>query len=199
MNRWVAVNLADLLGAPARYEGEDEDSDDGSMDTENAGAAEEGEGQEAEQEEASTDPDKKKLSDEAAKHRVRAKAAEDKAEELQGQVRTLTLRLAVNAAATQLKITDTDAAMKLAADDLVAVELKDDGTVDTDRIGSIVAHVAERYPYLVSTPAPAVNTDKFPATGTSGRMMNGQRKPVDTLDERKLEAKFPALVRTRRR
>lgn len=142
-------------------------------------------------------PELKKLHDEAAKHRVRAKDAEAKVDALTGQVRTLTLRLAFNSAATSVKLTDIDAAWKLAADDLTAVDVAEDGSVDKDRLGQIVAHVAERYPYLTSAPTPAAagTADHFPPTGPSGHPTNGAKKDTKKLDEGALVAKFPALAR----
>ncbi len=145
-------------------------------------------------------PELKKLHDEAARHRVRAKEAEAKAEGLAGQVRSLTLRIAFNALAGDAELTDLDAAWKLAADDLTVVEVAEDGTVDLGRLAQIVAHVAERYPYLASAPAPATpaSTDTFPSTEPSGRLTNGKRKSTGGLDIARLEAKFPALRHMRR-
>jgi hypothetical protein len=56
------------------------------------------------------------------------------------------------------------------------VDVKDDGEVDVTRIGEIVNHVTQRYPYLGDDDAPTADTkrDAFPQT-ESGRPMNGPR------------------------
>lgn len=170
--------------------------DDGTAEPTN-GVAGEGEGQGSGDDESPANPELKKLHDEAARHRVRAKDAESKVESLTEQVRALTLRLAFNGLAGEADLTDLDAAWKLAADDLRAVEVGEDGTVDTDRLGQIVKHVAERYPYLTSSPPPATTTgtDAFPPTEPSGRSTHGKRIPTGDLDTARLEVKFPALRR----
>lgn len=169
-----------------------DDADDAPTDV-----AGEGEGQESE---APDNPELKKVHDEAARHRVRAKNAEAKAEALADQVRTLTLRIAFNGLAGNASLTDLDAAWKLAADDLRAVEVAEDGTVDSQRLGQIVAYVAERYPYLAAAAPPARTTDPdvFPQTQPSGRPTNGRRLQGSGLDVNRLEAKYPALARRRR-
>ncbi|HRW36896.1 MAG TPA: hypothetical protein P5254_04305, partial [Aquihabitans sp.] len=127
-------------------------------------------------------PELKKLHDEAARHRVRAKDAEVKADALADQVRTLTIRLAFNTLAGDANLTDLDAAWKLAADDLRAVEVGEDGTVDTDRLGQIVSHVTERYPYFANTPTPATTTtDTFPPGVPSGRPTNTRKRDPSEL------------------
>ncbi|HWJ64876.1 MAG TPA: hypothetical protein VNS19_23085 [Acidimicrobiales bacterium] len=162
-----------------------------------AGVAGEGEPVEGE---APENPELKKLHDEAARHRVRAKDAEAKAEGLAAQVRSLTLRIAFNTLAGEAELTDLDAAWKLAADDLTVVDVAEDGTVDTERLAQIVAHVAERYPYLASAPAPATpaKADAFPPTEPSGRPTNGRKKQIGGLNVELLESKFPALRHKRR-
>lgn len=137
-------------------------------------------------------PEAKRLSDEAARYRHRAKDAEAKVDDLTGQVRTLTLRLAFTTAAHAANLTDTDAAWKLAADDLRVLDVADDGTVDTDRLTQIVDHVTNRYPYLATTPAPAA-ADQFPPPRTPGDA--GRRGKIGDLNVATLEAKFPALRR----
>lgn len=159
-----------------------------------------GEGEPVEGEEPPENPALKKLSDEAARHRVRAKDAEAKAEGLAAQVRSLTLRIAFNALAGDAELNDLDAAWKLAADDLTVVDVAEDGTVDTERLAQIVAHVAERYPYLASVSAPATpaKADAFPPTEPSGRPTNGRKKQIGGLNVELLESKFPALRHKRR-
>lgn len=142
-----------------------------------------------------------KRSDREARYRIRAKQAEAKVEDLTAEVRTLRMRLAFNSAATGANLTDADAAWKLASDDLRAVDVSEDGKVDTDRIGQIVAHVAERYPYLASetspSPSPA-ETPTFAPVLPSGRQTNGAKKSPP-LDVAALEQRFPALARNRNR
>lgn len=143
-------------------------------------------------------PGLKKLHDEAARNRVRAKDAEAKVTVLTDQVRSLHLRLAFNAAATDATITDTEAAWKLAADDLRAVDVAEDGTVDATRLGQILTHVADRYPYLAAAPATTATASGFPPAGPSGRQTNGKRNDTRVLDEQRLISKFPALGRAKR-
>jgi hypothetical protein len=170
--------------------------DDGTAEPTN-GVAGEGAGQRSGDDEPPTNPELKKLHDEAARHRVRAKDAEAKVEALTEQVRTLTLRLAFNGLAGEAELSDLDAAWKLAADDLRAVEVAEDGKVDTDRLGQIVQHVAQRYPYLTSSPPPATttSTDAFPPTEPSGRSTNGKRQRTADPTAAVLQTKFPALRR----
>ena len=140
-------------------------------------------------------PEAKRISDEAARYRHRAKEAEGKVEALTDQVRTLTLRLAFTIEATAANLTDIDAAWKLSADDLRAVGLNDDGTADTERLGQIVNHVANRYPYL-SVGLDSVTADEFPPPATDHTA--GRRRENRSLDSHTIEAKFPALARLRR-
>lgn len=173
------IDLRGAFAARARWAPPDEDptapappapspDDDGEASADVAGGGEPAEG------EAPENPELKKLHDEAARHRVRAKDAEAEAEGLAAQVRSLTLRIAFNTLAGDAELTDLDAAWKLAADDLTVVDVAEDGTVDTERLSQIVAHVAGRYPYLASAPAPATpaKTDAFPPTEPSGRPTN---------------------------
>ena len=205
------TDLIDLRGAftaPTSWAPPDEEpppaepdpspDDDGTAAPTNDVAGE-GEGQGSGDDEPPANPELKKLHDEAARHRVRAKDAEAKVESLTGQVRTLTLRLAFNDLAGEADLTDLDAAWKLAADDLRAVEVGEDGKVDTDRLSQIVQHVAQRYPYLTSSPPPATatSTDAFPPTEPSGRSTNGKRQHTADPTAAVLEAKFPALGRRR--
>lgn len=203
----TSYDLRNLLVLPAAWAppddppaGPDPSSDDN--DPPAGDVAGEGDQEGAPSEEAAPEnPELKKLHDEAARHRVRAKDAEAKALGLADTVRSLRLRIAFNALAGDANLTDTEAAWKLAADDLVAVQVDEDGTVDADRLGQIVDHVAERYPYLASAPVPATTTtptDTFPPSGPSGRPTNSKRKETGGLDVGRLEAKFPALGRHRR-
>lgn len=141
-------------------------------------------------------PTVKRLSDEAARYRVRAKEAEHRADQLADENRTLRLRIEFNLLGTAANVADLDAAWKLATDDLTAVEITD-GQVDTDRLEAIVAHVAERYPYLASPATPSKDDDWLPPTVPSGRPANGRKQGRQGLNEQQLADRFPALRRNR--
>lgn len=151
----------------------------------------------------------KKLSDEAGKHRrlrkeaiARAEAAEARvaelegsraSEELQAENRTLHLRLAWERA-TAGKFKDTDAAWKLADDDLAAVTMNDAGEVDLERLGEIIVHVAERHPYLVAVDKPANETPSSPwPDGGSDTGKPPARKMGQGVDKATLTKRYPAL------
>ncbi len=202
-------------------------SDQADTDPAPAGAGTEGEGANHESVESDDEPDDepdhepveltadearvpriKQLSDEAAKWRrkfrqteERVKALEDgqATEALRAENRSLRLRMAWDRATSDAQLRDADAAWKLAEDDLKAVEIKDDGTVDTNRIGEIVTYVITRYPYLVDQePEPAPPSDGFPNTRPSGPRTNGKaRQNTTAMDMATLQKKFPAL-RSRR-
>ena len=178
-------------------------------------AEEEGE----DDQEAIKNPRMKELSDEAAKYRrqrreavERAEAAEKRIKELEAegglkqQVATLTddnrslrLRLVFERAASIVGCKDMDAAWKLAAEGLAAVDVKDD-TVDENKVGEIVTHLTERHPYFFAwddeqDTGTADKKDAFPQEA-SGRPMNGKRHTSDsTTDTAVLAKRFPALHR----
>lgn len=109
-------------------------------------------------------------------------------------IRTLRLELAFERMATTSRINDIEAAWRLAAGDLKAVDVKD-GKVDGKRLADIVDHIAKRYPYLVDDSSSEENV--VAATGSSGRPVNGKRKSNVGMDRQALEKRFPALRRVR--
>ncbi len=152
------------------------------------------------------DPDKKRLSDEAARYRRERNELRAQVEELTRKVegkqtndnyertiRSLRLELAWERAATAAHISDIEAAWRLAADDLAGVKVED-GKVDTERLRQIVDHVAQRYPYLTDDYAPG-DPNVVTATSPSGRPMNGKKESNVGTDRRVLEKRFPALRR----
>lgn len=152
----------------------------------------------------------KQLSDEAAKHRTKAKAereradaAEAKLKEFEGQANTSLLgqvregqmenaflRVAFG------RVADVDAAWKLA--DKTGVTITNEGVVEG--LEDVLTKVLEKHPYLLPKPAEQVDkdlADKFPALTASGRPNNGKRGSTDSVDYEKLAKQFPAL-RSRR-
>jgi len=146
-------------------------------------------------------PDAKRLSEEAKTWRLRFREAEGRIKDLEGskdverltgENRTLRLRLAFERCGTGLR--DLDAAWKLAQDDLAAVEVKDDGTVDTGRVAEIVGYVLDRYPYLAEvTEAEEPDVPAGEEFGPSGRPTNGRKRGQVATDLTALQRKFPAL------
>lgn len=118
-------------------------------------------------------------------------------------VRTLRLELSFERLATKAKVRDIEAAWKLVGDDIRAVTVDDDGVVDAKRMGEIVDHVVERYPYLRDDYAPSTDEasslspsgQSTSTEGASGRPMNGRRKQTGATDFGALSKKFPALRR----
>ena len=153
-------------------------------------------------------PKLKALSDEAARHRMNAKAekeradaAEAKATELETRTTELEERLhdqLIRGAfllATTGKVTDSEAAWKLA--DMSKVLVEDDGTVKG--MDEAIAAVVKQYPYLQPEDPDAVDDttkalrDRFPALQPSGRQTNGTRQGDNPVNLTALERKFPAL------
>jgi hypothetical protein len=136
-------------------------------------------------------PELKKLHDEAARYRTSAKAEKERADAAAEALRAARIENAFLRAAVG-KVTDTDAAFKLA--DTTDLTIDDDGNV-TD-VDDVVAEVVERYPYL----RPEVTDDDLiygedvPPTQPSGRSTNYKRTSDDGSGNRAvLESKFPAL------
>ncbi|MDP1793770.1 MAG: hypothetical protein Q8K63_06490 [Acidimicrobiales bacterium] len=159
-------------------------------------------------EEDARNPKLHKLSQEAKNHRLAKNAAQQEvaqlkerlakledakaSDELTAENRTLRLRLAFDRATLSANFKDTDAAWKLAEDDLKGVDITD-GTVDANRLGEIVNHLITRYPYLVEDAGSADETkDRFP-DATSGRPANGRRQRDAVTSTEVLARKFPAL------
>lgn len=205
MNRCHPVDLRHAFDLIVTFDGGDDDPDERdpdpsppAEDANDGGDAAGGEGNG--DTDAPVNPELKRLHDEAARHRVRARTAEDQVATLTDENRTLRLRLVFNEAAADADLTDTNAAWKLASDDLAAVSIDEDGTVDVTRLGQIIDHIADRYPYLVAAPAPTPEDqalrDRFPALAPSGASTD-RRRTYDrsALDHGHLAKKFPALRR----
>lgn len=190
---WMPDDADEGEGEQTDDHDEEQGDGDGNQEEE-AGEAGEGAGEEDGEAEH-----RRKLSQEAKKWRRKFREAEARAKELEGttptkdEVRSLTLRLAFERAARTVHLEDLDAAWKLAEDDLKLVDVHDDGTVDTDRLGDVVAHVAHRYPYLVEEEETASEGYDPPPSLPSGRPMNGRKRIKSQLDAEALAAKFPAL------
>ncbi len=153
-------------------------------------------------------PRLKQLSDEAARHRMNAKAekdradaAEAKATELETRTTELEERLhdqLIRGAfllATTGKVTDSEAAWKLA--DMSKVLVEDDGTVKG--MDEAIAAVVKQYPYLQPEDSGSVDDttkalrERFPALEPSGRPMNSRPQGDNPVNTAALERKFPAL------
>lgn len=209
MNRCHPADLRTALVLSAHYDGDEDDTDPdeprepdpsppAAGATDAAGGEGEGNDESPANDEPPTNPVLKKLHDEAARHRNRAKAAEEQVASLTAENRNLRLRMEFNEAAIYADLTDPDAAWKLAADELATVCIDEDGTVHSERVGEIIANVAERYPYLVAAPAPTAEEqalqDRFPALVPSGSSAERRRRPSrPALDTAYLARKFPAL------
>ncbi len=197
-------HLARTFWMPAdEREGEQpDDHDEEEGDGDGQQEEEEGEAGEGASQEDGEAEHRRKLSQEAKKWRRKFREAEARVKELEGtagvkeEVRSLRLRLAFERAARTVHLEDLDAAWKLAEDDLKVVDVQEDGTVDTDRLADVVAHVAHRYPYLVEEEQASSDRSEGydpPPSLPSGRPMNGRKKTKSQLDAEALAQRFPAL------
>ncbi len=207
-------DLRDLFPSTAAYAPDDEPSSSSAGSepddlSPSGGAAGEGEDTEPDDEgdqaeEVIRDPKSKALHDEAKTWRLKFKEAEAKVKTLEEtnnsdrltvENRTLRLRLAFERALSGSGCQDVEAAWKLAEEGLAAVEVKDDGSLDTSKVGTIVNHLVEKHPYFFSWPDEQEQEqakDAFPAEA-SGRRTDGQRKGRGVDAGAGLYAKFPAL------
>lgn len=126
----------------------------------------------------------KQLSDEAAKYRHRAKAAEDSVEQAQKTITELRIENAYIRHAITV-VDDLDAGRKLA--DFAGVTIDEDGTVHGMK--EVVAALIRHYPYLERQP----DTQPYAAPGSGGTPANGRRKTTVTTSRAALEKKYPAL------
>ena len=159
--------------------------------------------------------DKKRLSDEAAKYRrlrneerVLREAAEAKATEAAERIKALEegqasealkvenqdlrLRMAFNDECHAFDVSDRDAIWKLAGDD-IKVAVNEDGTVDPERLRTVVGSLVERYPHFVKDDGP---TEPAGAGGPpSGRRTDGKVRSTwrTAPPSATLMQKFPAL------
>lgn len=193
----------------------EEPSPSPAADTDDAadGAAGDGGGADDDDELDTEVSDKKRLSDEAGKYRrlrneerVLREAAEAKAKEANERIKALEegqasealkvenqdlrLRIAFNDECHHHEVSDRDAIWKLAGDDIKVV-VNDDGTVDVERLRTVVGSLVERYPHFVKDDAPEFVVPDGPPTGrrTDGKMRHGGDGTTSTV----LLQKFPAL------
>ena len=130
------------------------------------------------------DPEKKRLSDEAAAHRVRAKKAEEALTTATATIQELRLHNAFMRAALPL-VDDLDAAWKLADHSLVKID--DDGN-DTG-MDTMITAALRNYPYLERV------ADTVPLPVSGGAPANGRRSNPNSGNAAFLEKKYPALRR----
>lgn len=133
----------------------------------------------------------------AAAYRVQRNEARRDRDALQTERDELRVELAFTRAAGS-RFVDLDAAWKLL--DRAQVSIDVDGT--PIGVQEAVDGIAEAHPFLLTPDAepPEKETDPFKtATGrSSGRVMNGKKKPLNTgLSRSALEQKYPALRRGR--
>ncbi len=206
-------DLRDLFPSAAAYAPDDAPSSSGGASS-SAGsqpddaepASEGGAAGEEDDEEVIRDPKSKALHDEAKTWRLKFKEAEAKVKTLEEtnnsdrltvENRTLRLRLAFERALSDSGCQDVEAAWKLAEEGLAAVEVKEDGTLDTSKVGTIVNHLVEKHPYFFSWPDEQEQNpakDTFPAEA-SGRRTDGMTKGRGVPAGAALYKKFPALRR----
>ena len=178
---------------PADYDADPAaDSDSGSegdADTD-AGEGEAGDGSadDTSDSEQIKNPELKRLSNEAAAHRIRAKKAEEALATATESVQDLLIENAFIRAALPL-VDDIDAAWKLADHSLVKVD--DDGNVSG--MDTMITAALRSYPYLERV----VDTMPTPLPGSGGAPVNGRRANPNSGNAAVLVKKFPAL-RTRR-
>jgi hypothetical protein len=129
-------------------------------------------------------PDLKRLSDEAAKYRNRAKAAEEALVAADATIRELRIQNEFQRYALPL-VDDLDAAWKLADHSLVKVS--DDG--DVTGIREMLQSLVRSYPYLERQP----DTTPYHVPGSGGTPANGRRAGTSASSRAVLEKKFPAL------
>lgn len=171
------------------------------------GAAGEGEGaddDELDNDEAEGEDGKpskvKILSDEAAKWRRKFRQATERIDALeQGQAdealrnenQDLRLRMTFNDECHAFDVSDRDAIWRLAGED-IKVAVKDDGTVDAERLRTVVGSLVERYPHFVKDDGPAEPAGA--GLPPSGRRTDGKvRSTGDGTTSSVLVQKFPAL------
>lgn len=206
-------------GMPEGDGEEDEDADDGSGD-DDTGSSGDGEGGSGSADDVK-DPDKKRLSDEAAKHRVAAKTEKDRADALAAKLKQFEDKDKTEFEKVQRDLEETKAELakhreitKNQAVDLAffkggaaalfknpATALKlldvsdiapdDEGNVDTAEIKKRADALLKAEPYLAKGDDSAGDDEGSPSGGTN----NGKRGNKGELDKEKLAKKFPALRR----
>jgi len=194
-------------------EGTDSDNDDDASGAEGEGSEETG-GE-------IKDPDKKRLSDEAAAHRNRAKAEKERADKLAAELKTLqdkdkselekaqrdlaelkpkldAANATIKAQAVRLAFFESGAAKQFKSTTLVlknldldGIEVDDEGNVDTKIIKAKADAFLKEHPYLA---ADEEHSGGAGGETASGRPNNG-KKSKDQVDYEALAKKFPALRR----
>ena len=129
-------------------------------------------------------PELKRLSNEAAAHRIRAKKAEEALTTATATIQELRIHNAFMRAALPL-IDDLDAAWKLADHSLVKID--DDGNVTG--MDTMITAALQMYPYLERV------VDTMPEPISGGAPTNGRRNNPNVANAAILEKKFPALRR----
>lgn len=162
---------------PADGDGKDDDADDKGTDPPEDGSG-------SPDATAIRDPEKKRLSDEAAAHRVRAKKAEEALTTATATIQELRLHNAFMRAALPL-VDDLDAAWKLCDHSLVKVD--DEGNVAG--MDTMITAALRAYPYLERV------ADTVPLPVSGGAPANGRRGNPNSGNAAFLEKKYPALRR----
>ncbi len=199
-------------GAGTGEAGDNDDNDDGSAEGETGSEETGGE---------IKDPDKKRLSDEAAAHRNRAKAEKERADKLAAELKALTdkdkselekaqrdlaelkpkldaAQDTIKAQAVKLAFFESGAAAQFKSTTLVlknldlnGIEVDDEGQVDAKVIKQKADAFLKEHPYLA---ADAEHSGGAGGDQASGRPNNG-KKSKDQVDYEALAKKFPALRR----
>lgn len=218
---WASRPEGDGEGGTGAGTGEGGSTDDGKNDDDGTGGTGDGETGSEETGGEIKDPDKKRLSDEAAAHRNRAKAEKERADKLAAELKALTdkdkselekaqrdlaeLKPKLDAAlatikdqAVQLAFFESGAAAQfknatLARKnlDLDGIEIDDDGNVDAKAIKAKADALLKEHPYLA---ADGEHSGGAGGDTASGRPNNG-KKSKDQVDYEALAKKFPALRR----
>lgn len=124
----------------------------------------------------------KQLSDEAAKYRTRAKAADERADQADSTIRDLRIENAFIRHALPL-VDDVTAAWKLADHALAKVDDDDNVTGMKELVQSVIRN----YPYLEGQP----DTMPMALPGSGGSPINGRRQTDDVTSRAVLEKKYP--------
>ncbi|BAN03350.1 phage scaffolding protein [Ilumatobacter coccineus] len=198
----------------------DEDADDEQSDTEGSDGADGAEGSSDEGDDDphsdADDPDEddpevignpaaKRHAEDAKKQRLKAKEATERADELQRQLDAAPGIAAINEANQRADffrlaatdVDDLDAAWKLA--DLSLISTDDSGT--TTGVDAAVKQLKQSYPHLFGDPTDDARgrTTDVPGSKQGGSPSNGRRVNSSSTPRSQLDAKFPALARTRPR
>lgn len=120
---------------------------------------------------------------------------------LKETVKTQAVRLAFLTSASHITWHDPEDALAMAMRDLSDIEVKDDGTVDRDRVKSAAEKLSKSKPYLVKSQETSGdgsgegNKGKDAASKSGDSMNGGSKDNKDALSREKLAQRFPALRR----